>query len=180
MDSPLILSAKEALDCVTWMLSDIARRPSSTSKHQKMPLRSNHMAMYPGPGYLRGSDLSERLYVCVRVLERVGYTIRNACLEIGDKTAHLLGNSKRGRPRTIEGGRDIDSRAKAIATRVRQFALGRRQAYAAGLVDYRIDHFLFLRKAGVICGSEYIQDSGQRMHDYWKGSIQRLRRPGFS
>jgi len=145
MDSPLILSEKEALDFVAWTFSDIARRPRSTSKRQKLPLRSNHISMQPPPGYLRGSDLSERLYVCVQVLERAGYPNRKACVEVADKTKHLLGKSKRGRPRRIKGEPDTDSRAKAIATRVSKFAVGRRRVYVEGLVDYRIGSFLFLR-----------------------------------
>jgi len=172
MDSSSTLSEKDALDFVVWTLSDIARRPSSTTKHQKLPVRSHHMAMYPEPGYLRGSDLSERLYVCVKVLKRAGFTNRDACLEVAEKIYHILGRSRRGRPRKIKGERDLDSWAKAIAARVSAF--GRRHQYVAGLVDYRIGNFLFLRKAEMVRGSEYTPDSGQKLHDFWLESIRKL------
>jgi hypothetical protein len=64
------LSAAESLDCAAWILSDVARRAVSKSKHPRQGFRGKHICKQPGPGYFRGSDLTERIYVAVRVLER--------------------------------------------------------------------------------------------------------------
>jgi|GEM_PF-5084654 len=153
-----VLTSKDVLDFVVWTLSNVARRSPSKTKHQNRPFRSEHFLMQPQPGYLRGSDLSERLFVCVKALELSGYTNKHACVTVAECCGDLVGKSKRGRRSTDTRERDLLSKAQSIRTRVNVF--GRRQEYTVGLVDYRIGQFLHLRRAGVVCGSKYVPDPG--------------------
>lgn len=165
------LSPADAVDCAKWILSDIARRPRSKSKHQQQPLRGEHICKQPSPGYFRGSDLTERIYVAVRVLERSGHGKKEAYCQVAALAGDLLGKSRRGKPRT-RGERDVFSKMKTVASLVRRFH--KVHPDAESLVDYRTDQFLLLRRAGVLCGSEYVENSGQKMHEFWRELVAKL------
>ena len=88
---------------VNWVLDpgNVATRSSSPDGHQELPMQGRHVSRGPQVMHLRGSDLSERVYVCVKVLEQKGFTNQAACNEV----AKVLdwkwksGKTKRGRPR---------------------------------------------------------------------------------
>ena len=69
-----------------WLLDpgNIATRPKSSDKHQKAPMRGRHMCRGGVLKNMRGSDLCERVYVGVRVLELKGFTNKVACLEVAE------------------------------------------------------------------------------------------------
>ena len=166
------LSPTESKDCAAWILSDVARRPVSKSKRQQQALRGKHICKQPPPGYFRGSDLTECIYVAVRVLERSGHGKKQAYCHVADLADHLLGKSRRGRLRT-RGERDAFSKMKTIAAMVKRFR--QFHPYAEMLVDCRTDRFLWLRKTGIISGSQYVENSGQKLHEFWRGAIGNLR-----
>lgn len=142
---PTVLSPADALDCAAWILSDVASRPVSKSRHQHLPLRGKHICRATPPGYCRGSDLKEQIYVAFRVLERSGQRKQDAYCTIADLAASHLGNSRRGR--RTRGERDLFSKMKTVASMARQFRQG--MGAAENLVNFRIGQFLWLRRAGI-------------------------------
>ena len=164
---PTVPSTADALDCAAWILSDVATRPVSKSKHQQLPLRGRHICRATPPGYCRGSDLKERIYVAFRVLERSGRGKQDAYCTVADLAASHLGKSRRGRP--TRGERDLFSKMKTVASLVRRF---RQETPAAeNHVNFQIDQFLWLRRAGIVCGSEYVENSGEKMMEAWRDTV---------
>jgi hypothetical protein len=165
--SPTVLSPADALDCAAWILSDVAIRPVSKSKHQQLPLRGKHICRATPPGYCRGSDLKERIYVAFRVLDRSGQGKQDAFYTVADLAASHLGNSRRGR--RTRGERDLFSKMKTVASMVRQFRHG--TGASENLVNFRIGQFLWLRRAGIVRGSQYVENSGERMMEAWRDAV---------
>ena len=162
---PTDLSPAEALDCAAWILSDVASRPVSKSKHQQLALRGKHVCKTTPPGYCRGSDLKECIYVAFRVLERSGQGKKEACCQVAELAAEHLGKSRRGRPRT-RGERDLFSKMKTVASMVKAFR--QQTSDAESLVNFRADLFLLYRGAGIIRGSQYVENSGEKMNELWR------------
>jgi hypothetical protein len=55
---------------------------------------------------------------------------------------------------------------KTVASLVKRF--GKVHSEAESLVDFRIGRFCLLRKAGIVRGSEYVGNSGEKMHELWQ------------
>lgn len=87
---------------------------STASKHQEAPLLAEHISRKILPKYLRGSDLSERVYASAQVLERAGYTQKEAIPIIADRVQTHLGKSKRGRPGANAAKRDFFSKMQTV------------------------------------------------------------------
>ncbi len=105
---------------------NIATRPKAPDKHQKLPMRGRHVSRGGLLKHLRGSDLSERVYVGVRVLELKGYTNKVACLEVAKALdwKWRLAKSKRGRPSAGKTPNDSLAQAqivRSLANRYRAF-----------------------------------------------------------
>jgi hypothetical protein len=162
--SPRVLSPADALDCAAWILSDVATRPASKSKHQLLGLRGKHICKTAPAGYCRGSDLKECIYVAFRVLERSGQRKKEACCQVAELATERLGKSRRGRPR-IRGERDLFSKMKTVASMVKAFS--QRASNAERLVNFRTDLFLLSKGAGIIRGSQYVENSGEKMNELW-------------
>lgn len=86
-----------------WFLlapGNVATRASAVGGHQKVQMQGNFCAYgLPTPG-IRGSDLTRRIYACVRVLEQAEETNWEACRRVASYLDYRLGKSKRGsRPR---------------------------------------------------------------------------------
>jgi hypothetical protein len=154
-----VLSQEDAADCVQWILSEVGTRVSS--KHQKAPFVSTHMARQTAPKFLRGSDLSERLYASFQVLRQAGYAHQEALIMVADKAKGFLGKSKRGRPRRGDAERDFLSTMASVRSMVNAFA--RRARDTEGAVRFWVGQFLWGREIGVIRGSEFDRDAGRRM-----------------
>ena len=174
-DSKTILSRPDAEDFVRWILSGIATRPPS--KHRKGLLVSTHLARQPGPKYLRGSDLSERLYVSVEALKRAGYSANEALIEVTVSAEKFLGKSKRGRPRLGATKRDFMSKVESVRSMVNAFV--RHKPFIEDVVDWRLGTFLWEQKIGVIRGSEYVPDAGRRMHEAWREAMRAVQARTF-
>jgi hypothetical protein len=172
--SELIVSRDEAQDFVHWVLSEVATRPPS--KHQKAPLVTMHISRQTLPKYLRGSDLSERLYVSVEALKRAGYPQKEALVTVTELAQKLLVKSKRGRPSSRPAKRDFMSTVQSVRSRVNAFA--KRTQYAERAFDWWVGEFVWRRRAGVIRGSEYDPDFGRRMHQALLQRKQQLRSLG--
>ncbi len=101
-----------------WLLNpgNVATRPISSDKHQKAPMRGRHVSRAGVLKFIRGSDLSERVYVGVRVLELKGFQNKVACLKVAEALdwKWKLGKSKRGRPSVGKTPNDLLARAQII------------------------------------------------------------------
>jgi hypothetical protein len=126
-----------------------------------------HICRATPPGYCRGSDLKERIYVAFRVLERSGLRKQDAYCTVADLAASHLGKSRRGRP--TQGERDLFSKMKTVASMVRRFRQD--TSDAENLVNFRIGQFLWLRRAGIVCGSQYVENSGEKMMKGWCDAV---------
>jgi len=171
-----VLSKEDAADCVQWILSEVGTRVGS--KHQKAPFGAPHMARQTAPRYLRGSDLSERLYASFQVLKHAGYSHYEALIVVADRAKVFLGKSKRGRPRRGDGERDFISTMESVRSMVNDFA--RRTGDTERAVLFWVGQFLWCREVGVIRGSEFDRDAGRRVYEVRLGALRQLRLRGFA
>ena len=166
------LSRVDAEDCALWILSEVGTRIAS--KHQKGPLVATHMARQPVPKYLRGSDLSERLYASFQVLIRADYTQKEALLMVVENAEKYLGKSRRGRPRLAETERDFIATMESVRGMMNSFA--RRTPDPESVVRWWVAQFLWGREIGVIRGSEFDPESGRKIHQARLEAMRTLRR----
>lgn len=170
--SRITLSPGDALDFARLTLSEVATR--APSKHQKAPFVSSHMARQTEPKYLRGSDLSERLYVSVEVLKHAGHSAKEALVTVADLAKTYLGSSSRGRPRLEATRPDVMSVVETVRSMVNAFA--RRKRFTDTVVDWRVGQFLWARQIGAIDGSEFVPDFGRKMHSAKMEALREFRR----
>jgi hypothetical protein len=171
--SQLVLSREEAQDFVHWVLSEVATRPPS--KHQKAPLVAKHISRQILPKYLRGSDLSERVYASAETLRRAGYAQKEALPIVAQSAQKYLGKSRRGRPSAKTTKRDFMSTVQSVRSMMNAFA--KRKQYTERAVDWWVGRFVWGRREGAIRGSEYDPDFGRRTHQallQWKQQLRRL------
>ncbi len=85
----------EAREAVRWILSTVAWRPPAPGRRQKAIMHGEHVAYFGNAPWMRGSDMSERIYASLRILNRAGLT------KAFHEVAELLPKKKswRGRPR---------------------------------------------------------------------------------
>jgi len=159
---------------VYWVLSEVATR--SPSKHQKAPLVAKHISRQILPKYLRGSDLSERLYASAETLRRAGFAQKEALLIVAQSAQRYLGKSKRGRPSAKTAKRDFMSTVQSVRSMVNAFA--KRRQHTERAVKWWVGRFVSGRREGAIRGSEYDPDFGRRTHQAWLQWKHRLRRLG--
>lgn len=80
---------------VQYILRDVA-----TSQGHGRPAVGRHIKYQRLPGWCRGSDRTERIYACVRILMRAGLSQPHGCRYVASLLGSTLGSSKRGRPRS--------------------------------------------------------------------------------
>ena len=99
----LTLTPEESHRFVEWVLdsANVATRTRLPGGRLRERPMSGRFISRQGPiRHLRGSDLSERVYVSVEALERfVDLTNDIACQVVAEKLDWRLGRSRRGRPR---------------------------------------------------------------------------------
>jgi len=166
------LSDADARDCAHWIFSEVATRVAS--KHQKAPFLAKHMARQTVPKYLRGSDLSERLYVSFQVLVRAGYGHKEALVLVAEREKEFLRKSKRGRPRLGNTEPGFFSSMESVRSMVNAFARRTRDTERAVL--FWVGQFLWCREIGVIRRSEFDRDAGRSMYE---GRLRALRQLGL-
>lgn len=172
--SKITLSRADAEDFARCTLSEVATR--APSKHQEAPFVAPHMARHTGPKYLRGSDLSERLFVSSEVLRAAGLTQNEALMTITPLAEKFLGKTKRGRPRAGSTKPDFFSAAESVRSMVNAFA--KRKRYPVDIVDRWVGKFMWEREIGVICGSEFDPRASQRIYQTRLQFLRNLRRLG--
>jgi hypothetical protein len=118
---------------VSFVLSDEARRSGSRGHRPRMPMEGPYISIQGQTTYLRGTDRSERVYVCVRSLELAGESNYEACRIVARYLDSRLGNSSRGRPR--ESSRDRDFLDKVETVRSLFNAFKRRHPFKAQLPE---------------------------------------------
>lgn len=166
------LSPEDAKDFARWTLSEVATR--APSKHQKAPFVSKHLARQTDPKYLRGSDLSERLFVSVEALRHAGYSPKEALVTVAELAQKFLGSSKHGRPRLGAIEPDFWSVVESVRSMVNAFA--RRRRFTDTVVDWQVGQFLWARQLGAIVGSEFVPDFGRKMHRARMEAMRELRK----
>ena len=160
-----VLRDKELADFLALLFSDeeIARRPKKRSNAKRVGFLGMHISRQVCH-YLHGSDLTERIYVAVRELQRGGLSNRRACAKVAKLPCPALqgslGKSRRGRPSTHPRGSEFSRKIETIRSIVNRFA--KRQHPWKSLLPERdlilegyVGRFLWLRKAGIVVGSEY-------------------------
>ena len=99
----LTLTPEESYPFVDWVLdpANVAIRATLPGgRFRERPMRGRFISRQGPIRHLRGSDLSERVYVAVEALERFAdLTNDAACQIVTEKLAWKLGRSRRGRPR---------------------------------------------------------------------------------
>ena len=98
----LTLTPEESYRFVEWVLdpANVATRAGLPGDRLRERLMSGRFISRQGPiRHLRGSDLSERVYVAVEALERFADLTNDiACQVAAEKLEGRLGRSRRGRP----------------------------------------------------------------------------------
>lgn len=107
---------QQDIELFLWFLladGNVATRPPAFGGHQKVQMHGNFCAYgLPTPG-IRGSDLTRRIYSCVRVLEFTGETNWEACRRVASYLEHRLGTTRRGRRPNATGLAVEDAAASA-------------------------------------------------------------------
>jgi len=175
---------EQALDFVRLMISEVATRTPVRSRRNSSPLISEHRARTIQPGFFRVSDLSERVYVCFAALTEAGYSSKNAANDLQGYLGDRIGHSKRVRLRIDSDPRDTLDRLRTVQAMVSAFAKRVRSQHGAADLERRVNsyiqHFLWLRREGILIGFEYAPDAAQRMMLAHQRQLSRLfRRPKF-
>jgi hypothetical protein len=168
---------EERADFQAWLFSDeqLARRPKDRKLAEKVGLLGTHLSRQHCR-YLHGSDLTERIYVAVKELERSGISRRAASANVAKlpypALQSHLGKSRRGRPSAHPKGSEFSRKTETIRSVVNRFSM--KQHPWKSLLPKRdlileryVGEFLFLRGAGIIEGSKYVPDSGRRLIQDW-------------
>ena len=58
---------------------------------------------------------------------------------------------------------------KTVASMVKAFR--QQRGNAEGLVNFRTDLFMLFRRAGIISGSQVVENSGERMNELWRNMV---------
>jgi hypothetical protein len=160
------MTQEQALDFLRWMISEIATRPPVRGRRSSSPLIGKHTCRTIQPGFFRGSDQSERVYVCYAALTEAGYSSDEAANELQGELGNRIGQSKRGRPRTNSQSRDTLERIRNVQARVSAFAKRVRSQLGDADLERRVNHhiqtFLWLNREGIVIGSEYAPDAVQK------------------
>ena len=74
---------------------------------------------------MRGSDLTERVWVCVRFLELSNYTNKVACVMVAEALdwKWRAGKSGRGRPRTVQEARGYSANVQNVRSLANSYRL---------------------------------------------------------
>jgi hypothetical protein len=96
------MTQEQALDFITWMVSNVAIRPPVRGYKSSYPLIGRHICRIIQAGFFRVSDSAERVYVCFAALIEAGFSSKNAANELQIELGDRIGRSKRGRPRINE------------------------------------------------------------------------------
>lgn len=162
------LSERECDDFVNWLLSDIAYSDSGGKRGQRV-LLGRHIQRQ-GDRHLRGSDQTERIYIAATVMIANGRSQKEACVFIASNPNVRLGKSRRGRPPKSASARDLVSNAQTVRAILNSFQL----CGPPNKVSELVWHFRWLRENGIVEGSQYVSDSGRRVHEAWRRAMLRV------
>jgi len=139
------LTREQAIACVEIILGEEAWRAGGHGHHTEAVMEGGHVSYGTGPpGWLRGSDLTERIYACVGLLIHAGFGVREACREIADKLTLRLGASRRGRPRKTTEKPDLYDLAETVRSLYYKFKARRpwKQKESDAIVEKWFSHAL--------------------------------------
>jgi hypothetical protein len=111
--------SEEDIELFLWFVLDegnIATRPRAVGGHQDLPMQGNFCAYGLRTSGIRTSDLTRRIYACVRVLELAGETNWEACRRVAAARylEYRLGNTKRGRRRKPSAPADFLNKVSTV------------------------------------------------------------------
>ena len=171
---------KQLGDFLKWLFDEeeIARRSKDRKSVRRGGLLGSHVSKQ-GVRYLRGSDLTERSYVAVGVLELRDCGNRQACATVAKIPGLEQGKSLRGRPSLHPKGNAFFRGVETIRSIVNRFA--KRQHPWRSLLPHRdlllehyVGRFVWLQRTGIVVGSKYAQDSGERVIEAWRERIRQI------
>jgi hypothetical protein len=141
---------------LAWLFSEdqIARRSKDPRLRRRAGLLSAHLSRQ-NCKYLHGSDMAERIYVAVRLLERLGLHNRLSCYKVAARLPESFGKSRRGRPTSNAKAKETELGRKAETIRSLVNAFSKKQhpwrdllpARDLLLEDY-VGRFLWLHDRG--------------------------------
>ena len=139
-----------------FLLLNVATRPPSASGHQTLPIRGRFCEYgFPTPG-MRGSDLTRRIYACVRLLELTGETNWQACKRVADYLQDRLARPKRGRRPKCSAPRDLLNQADTVRSLYNHIKRHHRWKEKLSERDLELEHWwvLFCLRPSAPAGSE--------------------------
>lgn len=100
-----------------WFLladGNVATRIPAVGGHQKVQMHGNFCTYGLRTPSIRGSDLTRRIYACIRVLEFAGVTNWQACKQVAGYLGDRLGKTKRGRRPKTSAPPDLFNKAYTV------------------------------------------------------------------
>ena len=169
---------EEAIDFAEYLLKNVATRKAVRGRCNTLPLRSDHESKGSHPGTYRQSDLAERIYLAFQGLRQAGMECKEACLTIAENLPSIQRRKKRGRPRRSRESPLVERKAKSVHNRVaayeKRWLRLITQPDLDRFVQFQIDRFLFLRRTGMLVGSDFPPDSGERGINWYYRERERI------
>jgi hypothetical protein len=125
---------EEAVEFVSWVTSDLAQRTGKRGHRQEQAMTGTYVSRQGKIEHLRGSDLSERIYVSVSSLQLAGENNHEACRRVAAEFESRLGKSRRGRPRGSRRKPDFLDLVGSVRSRFNSFK--RRHPWGKKLPDH--------------------------------------------
>jgi hypothetical protein len=166
-DRGSVLTEAEREDFLDWLFRYTAHR--ARSKRGPQPLVGEHETRC-GVRYLRGSDQTERIFAAVRALVLSGCPQKIACIMVATNRYLDLGRSNRGRRARGTHQHDALSKSEIVRSIANRFA-GPLQEQ---VISSYVAEFQWLRENGIVEGSKYVANSGERMLEAWRRAMSRF------
>ena len=138
---------------VELVLGDEARRTGLRGHRQKRQMEGRHISIGGKLTYLRATDRSERVYVCVRALQLAGESNFEACRFVAGRLDSNFGISNRGRRRTSTRARDFLDKVDTVQSVFNAFK--RRHPFKAELPtrDFLLDKWCWYFMNALVTGA---------------------------
>lgn len=124
---PLLKDTEECELFVRYILSDLCVRDRKQHSHSRIKEQQvigvyTARTYYHGPGSMRSSDRTLRIYVSVAAYRYLGLPIKVACYKILDCLRGTFGNSNRGRKPRSKGSRTDETKVQSLRSVYNRFA----------------------------------------------------------
>lgn len=171
-------SREEAIDFADYLFRYVATRRVVRSGRNKLPLVSKHECKTVQQGMYRQNDLPERMFWAFVGLRRAGMEAKEACWIIAERLPAAEFGKKRGRPRLRQDEPLMDEKVKSVRNRIAAYE--KRALRTTTPTDLAIsarrqmDRFCWVRRAGILTGSVFPEDSGARTMIWYNLARRRI------